>query len=123
MSLRNYTIIALPLFILHVLEEYLFNFINTDASIGWLSDLFDISRSNAYWTVQIIAGVFLVWLIFARPVSKIWYVVLDVFFIVEISHIWETIARGTYSPGFWTAIPLVVLGVLFWRELLTKKTS
>ena len=121
MRLRQYTLIALPLFFLHILEEHYFNFIQTDASIGWLSDLFNISRSNAYWTVQVLLAVFLLLLILARPMRKIWYVVLGIIFIVELSHMWKALVSRSYDPGFWTAIPLVILGALFWRELLRDK--
>ena len=121
MKLRNYTLVALPLFILHTLEEYYFNFINTDKSIGWLADILNISRAGAYWTVQILLFAFLLWLLFHRPANKFWSIVLGIIFAVELSHLWKALVSGSYAPGFWTAIPLVVLGVLFWKELLMKK--
>ncbi|OGD69916.1 hypothetical protein A3D09_03410 [Candidatus Collierbacteria bacterium RIFCSPHIGHO2_02_FULL_49_10] len=121
MQLRQYTLIALPFFVLHMLEEYLFDFIETDASIGWLANMFDVSRTSAYWSVQILLYAFLLWMIFARPVSKAWYVILGIIFAVELTHLWEALVGGAYVPGFWTAIPLVVLGVLFWKELFRRE--
>lgn len=121
MKLQRYTIIALPLFFLHTLEEYYFGFIETDISIRWLSSIFDVSRASAHWTVQVLVAMYLLSLVFFRPARKVWYFILGIIFVVEIHHLWETLTSG-YAPGFWTAIPLVMLGVLFWRELLITKT-
>lgn len=121
MKFQNYTITALPLFFLHTLEEYYFNFINTDALIGWLANMFDVSRTSTYWTVQILLYAFLLWLLLSRPASKAWYVILGIILAVELGHLWEALIGGSYVPGFVTAVPLVVLGVIFWKELLKKR--
>lgn len=120
--IQKITLISVFFFLLHTLEEYYFNFIETDASIGWLANVFDVSRLSAYWTVQILLYAFLLWLLLARPVNKVWYVILGIVFVVEVHHLWETLTGG-YAPGFWTAIPLVVFGVIYWRELLRKRIN
>ena len=118
-KMNSLVLVALPLFFLHTLEEYFFNFIETDASIGWLANMFDVSRTNAYWTVQVLVYVYLLLLIY-NPARKIMYVPLGVIFVVEIHHIWETVTQWNYASGFWTSIPLVILGAVFWKALLAK---
>lgn len=112
--------ISVFVFLLHTLEEYFFGFIETDASIKMLSNIFDVSRASAYWIVQVLMAIYLLLLVFYRPAKKMWYLLLGIIFIVEVSHFWETLTGG-YAPGFWTAIPLVILGMFFWREFLLKK--
>ena len=84
----------------------------------WLANIFNVSQTSAYWTLQMLLFAFLLWLLFYQPTNKFWSVVLGIIFAVELTHLWEALASGSYAPGFWTAIPLVILGVLFWKVLI-----
>ncbi len=43
--------------------------------------------------------------------------VLGVVYIVELHHVAQAVIEWSYYPGLITAIPPVIIGFFFWREL------
>ena len=122
-KLKTIFIISIPIFIAHGLEEFFNNFYNTDWStklvFGFLNEM---SVSQATFLVfQIMLWLALIVFAFLIANEK-WRLRLmllpGMIFIVELHHPWSVITSWDYYPGAISAIPLLVLGFLFWKELL-----
>jgi len=115
--------ISIPLFIAHGLEEIFNNFSNIDWStklvFGFLSEMSVPQATFIVFQVMI----WLAFIIFAFLIaSEKWRLRLmflpGIIFIVELHHPWSVIESWGYYPGAITAIPLLILGFLFWKELI-----
>ena len=127
-KLKNLFYISKPFFIAHGMEEYFNGFYDIDWStklvFGFLNEM---SVPQATFLVfQIMLWLALTVFSFLLASEK-WRLRLmflpGIIFIVELHHPWSVITSWGYYPGAITAIPLLILGFLFWKELLTKKTS
>ena len=124
-KLKNIFYISVPVFIAHGLEEILNGFYNVDWStkivFGFLNGM---SLPQATFVVfQIMLWLALI--IFAFLItSEKWRLRLmflpGIIFIVELHHPWSAITSLGYYPGVITSIPLVIIGFLFWKELLSN---
>jgi len=124
-KLKTIFYISIPVFIAHGLEEILNGFYNFDWStkivFGFLNGM---SLPQATFVVfQIMLWLALI--IFAFLItSEKWRLRLmflpGIIFIVELHHPWSAITSWGYYPGVITSIPLVILGFLFWKELLSN---
>lgn len=115
--------ISIPIFIAHGLEEFFNNFYNIDWStklaFGFLNQM---SVPQATFLVfQIMLWLALIVFAFLIASEK-WRLRLmfipAIIFVVELHHPWSVIQSWSYYPGAITAIPLIILGFLFWKELL-----
>ena len=124
-KLKNIFYISVPVFIAHGLEEILNGFYNVDWSTKIVFGFLDgMSLPQATFVVfQIMLWLALI--IFALLItSEKWRLRLmflpGIIFIVELHHPWSAITSLGYYPGVITSIPLVIIGFLFWKELLSN---
>ena len=122
-KLKTIFVISIPFFIAHGLEEFFNNFYNIDWStklvFGFLNQM---SVSQATFLVfQIMLWLALIVFAFLIANDK-WRLRLmllpGIIFLVELHHPWSVITTWSYYPGAITAIPLLIIGFLFWKELL-----
>ena len=121
-KLKTLFYISIPVFIAHGLEEFFTGFYNVDWStklvFGFLNSM---SVPQATFLVfQIMLWITLI--VFASLISnEKWRLRLmflpGVIFLAELHHPWSVITSWDYYPGAITAVPLLILGFLFWREL------
>ena len=124
-KLKNIFYISVPVFIAHGLEEILNGFYNVDWSTKIVFGFLDgMSLPQATFVVfQIMLWLALI--IFAFLItSEKWRLRLmflpGIIFIVELHPPWSAITSLGYYPGVITSIPLVIIGFLFWKELLSN---
>lgn len=119
---KDLFLISLPIFILHGLEEYFTDFFVTDSS--WLlvyRPFQGIFQSGAVF----IGFQLIVWLLLFisyRLVRKGKLVSLlvigwSIIFVLELQHLIMSVLNQSYYPGTITAVALVVIGGLFWKNL------
>lgn len=122
-KLKTIFIISIPFFITHGLEEIFNNFYNVDWStklvFGFLNEM-PVPQAT-FIVFQIM--VWLALIVFAFLItSEKWRLRLmflpGIIYIVELHHIWSAIKIWSYSPGLVTALPLLILGFFFWKELI-----
>src|SRR3989338_7665681 len=122
-KLKTIFIISIPVFIAHGLEEFFNNFYDIDWStmlvFGFLNEM---SVPQATFLVfQIMLWLALIVFAFLIASEK-WRLRLMFFpgiiFIVELHHPWSVIQSLSYYPGAIISIPLLIIGFLFWKELL-----
>ena len=122
-KLKTIFIISIPVFIAHGLEEFFNAFYNIDWSTKLVFGfLYEMSVPQATFLVfQIMLWLALIVFAFLIANEK-WRLRLmflpGIIFIVELHHPWSVITSWDYYPGAITAIPLLILGFLFWKELL-----
>ena len=124
-KLKTVFYISIPVFIAHGLEEFFNNFY----SIVWSTKLvFGFLNEMSVPQATFLVFQIMLWLtliIFAFLItSEKWRLRLmflpGMIFIVELHHPWSVITSWGYYPGAITAIPLLILGFLFWKELLSN---
>ena len=122
-KLKTIFIISIPVFIAHGLEEFFNAFYNIDWSTKLVFEfLYEMSVPQATFLVfQIMLWLALIVFAFLIANEK-WRLRLmflpGIIFIVELHHPWSVIESLGYYPGIITSIPLIILGFLFWKELL-----
>ena len=124
-KLKTLFYISIPFFIAHGLEELFNGFYNVDWStklvFGFLSEM-PVPQAT-FWVFQIMLWLALT--IFALLISnEKWRLGLmflpGIIFIVELHHPWSAVISWDYYPGLISSIPLVIIGFLFWKELLNN---
>lgn len=122
-KLKTIFYISIPVFIAHGLEEIFNGFYNVDWSTKLVFGfLYEMSVPQATFLVfQIMLWLTLIIIAFLIANEK-WRLRLmflpGIIFIVELHHPWSAIESLGYYPGVITSIPLIILGFLFWKELL-----
>lgn len=122
-KLKNLFYISIPLFIIHGLEELLNGFYNVDRSVKFtFGFLYEMPVPQAtFWVFQIMLWLALVVFAFLITSEK-WRLRLallpGIIFIIELHHPWSAIVSWSYYPGLISSIPVLVVGFLFWKELL-----
>ena len=117
-KLKTILLISIPLFGLHALEEYIFKFYLLDPSFAWVGNIFNYTPATVFLVEQVL-GLFLILLTIYKP-RKILLVIIGLIFIVEISHPIIAIFSHLYA-GLLTSIPLIVVGILYWKNLLSRE--
>ena len=115
--------ISIPLFVIHGLEELLNGFYNVDWStklaFGFLYGM-PVPQAT-FWVFQIMLWLTLIVFAFLISSEK-WRLRLmflpGIIFIVELHHLWSAITSWSYYPGLISSIPVLIIGFLFWKELL-----
>ena len=113
-------IIAIPLFTAHALEEYFSSFYLVDPSFAWMGNIINLNLKLAFLIVAIM-GFLLLGISIHKP-NKIMLTIAGLIFILEISHPILAITSGIYA-GLLTSIPLILLGVFYWRTLLKSRVN
>lgn len=122
-KLKTFFFISVPFFTAHGLEEYFTGFYNVDPSFKFVFHFFEtMSPPQATFLVYQIM-LWLLLIIFAFLIaSDTWrlrlMVIPGLVYIFELDHFWHAFLAGGYYPGVITAIAFLVIGFLYWRELL-----
>ena len=126
--LQNLFLVSIPLFVAHGLEEYFTGFYAVDSHVRFvfgflepfasLQDIF-LAFQIFFWTALVVA-----YILFTK---RIWPIqlpfLLGLVFVYELHHVYKMYITGSYYPGVVTAIPLLLLGFFFWKELLRQKNN
>ncbi len=126
MTLRPIVLTAIPLFILHAVEEYFTNFYHVDESYLWVRNTILLGISNdtlafvAYQTVFIL--LLLIAYVFVQR-QKVVAVLIGLVFVLELSHLFLGLMEGRYYPGLVSSLPLIGVGFVYWHTLLYRSTS
>ncbi len=113
--MKQLVIIAIPFFLIHALEEFVREYYLTDSVFSFLGEAMDISPAFSFLLVQLA----LVLLLFAGVffMHRLLFISIGIVFVIELSHVYVAIRDLTLVPGFLTALPLILIGVLYWRGL------
>ena len=114
--MKKLILVATPLFFIHALEEYLRGYYLTDSIFSILGEGMNISPALAFILVQVV--LLLVLLAGVLFTHRLLLTLIGLIFAVEFSHVYVALRDFSFVPGFLTALPLIFIGVLYWRQLL-----
>lgn len=122
-KLKIIFIISIPVFIAHGLEEFLNDFYNIDWStklvFGFLNEMSVPQATFLVFQIMLWLALIIFAFLIASDKWRLRLMLLPgIIFLVELHHPWSVITSWDYYPGAISAIPLLILGFLFWKELL-----
>ncbi len=121
-KLKTIFFISIPIFIAHGIEEYFTGLYNFD----FFYQSFSNPKLVFVIVVPVLANILLI-VSYVLVKKNKWVFglsfLLGLLFIFELTHIYEAIMVRGYYPGLYTAIPLLIVGFLFWKELLKNYKS
>lgn len=117
-KLKILWLISIPFFILHTVEEYILGFPYQDRFIAEFSNYFQISELSVFFIIQFVLAFTLFLPLFIKSKHNLFWYLFGIILIFELDHTINLLALGNYYPGVITSIPLVYIGLLFWREKL-----
>ncbi len=117
-KLKPLVLLSIPLFALHALEEYSYNFYLLDPSFKWIGDSVGYSPQTIFLIEQVLITIFLL-VTFYKP-RKFFLIIVGLILIFEISHPIIALASHQYA-GLLTSIPLIVLGTVYWKHFLSRE--
>ena len=122
-KLKTIFIISIPVFIAHGLEEFFNVFYNIDWStklvFGFLNGMSVPQATFLVFQIMLWLALIVFAFLIANDKWRLRLMFLPgIIFIVELHHPWSVITSWGYYPGAITAIPLLILGFLFWKELI-----
>jgi len=121
--LKNIFALSIPLFIAHGMEEILTGFYNIDSQAEfWFGNLNSLPVAQATFILfQIMIWLLLIvgYLLLLGPKWQLRLMFIPgIVFIYELQHLYKAFEVGGYYPGLITAVPLYIVGFLFWKELI-----
>ena len=127
-KLKTIFYISIPVFIAHGLEEFFNNFYNIDWStklvFGFLNEMSVPQATFLVFQIMLWLALIVFAFLIANDKWRLRLMFLPgIIFIVELHHPWSVITSLGYYPGAITSIPLLILGFLFWKELLKNLKS
>jgi hypothetical protein len=121
--LKNLFGLSVLLFIAHGTEEIITGLASVDSHVAFLfgslaalpalQALF-ILFQIAIWTLLITTYL----LLRGEKWHLVAMVVVAIVFLYELHHLYKVIEVGGYYPGAITAVPLYIVGLFFWKELI-----
>ena len=115
---KIYVLIALPLFAIHVAEEYLTAFYSVDPSTQFVAAYLNVAPLIVYTSIQVILFLFLSFLIFKRNALLLF--LFGLILVLELDHLIQSVILGRYEAVI-TSIPLLVLGFFFWQKFIKER--
>lgn len=122
--LKTLFLLSLIPIYLHGIEEVLFGFQYSDSFMISGANLFNTTPETFYW----ITHIFLWWLLL--PVAYMLFqksrlalylmTAFSLVFIFEFHHIFKALLSMSYYPGMITALVYPLVGIFFWKELVTN---
>ena len=124
-KLKTIFYISIPVFIAHGLEEILNGFYNVDWStklvFGFLNEMSVPQATFLVFQIMLWLALIVFAFLIANEKWRLRLMFLPgIIFIVELHHPWSVITSWGYYPGAITSIPLLIIGFLFWKELLSN---
>lgn len=122
-KLKQLFLLSIPLFVAHGLEEMLTGLYNIDSHVafmfGWLANLPTMQALFILFQVMLWLVLIVGYLLLRGPKWQLRLMfVVGFVFVYELHHLYKVVVTGGYYPGLLTAIPLYIVGYLFWKELL-----
>jgi hypothetical protein len=124
MKVTNLIHLAVPLLILHFLEEWFTKFYLIDPTTQWLANEIGFDSFITYLFGQILLFIFLAIIllsIYKKHPSRFLNVILGVICLFEVIHVYEAAKHLSYYSGLVTSIPLTVVGISFFINFSKKK--
>ena len=118
--LKNLWLATLFFWALHIVEEMLTGFQNYDTGIVFLATHLGTSTTIVYLVIQAFGVAILILPFFLSFKILLLRIIFSLIFLFEWTHIFSAISGRGYYPGFWTAIPLVIIGLFFWKNSLLR---
>ncbi len=115
MNSKTLLLTALPLFVLHGIEEYFLKFYLVDPAFGFIGAMANMAPVNVFLIEQALLVLLLLITIY-KP-NKVLTLIVGFIFILEILHVIFAIASHEYA-GLLTSIPLIAVGILYWESIL-----
>lgn len=122
-KLQYIFLVSIPLFIFHGLEEYFTGFYSIDSFSRFVFQNFegmDVLQAT-FLVFQIMIWLLLI-VAFLSIIGGRWHLrlmtILGLVFVFELHHIIKVLVSWSYYSGSVTAIPIVVVGFFFWKELV-----
>ena len=127
-KLKTIFFISIPFFIAHGLEEFFNSFYNIDWStkivFGFLNEMSVPQATFLVFQIMLWLALIVFALLISNEKWRLRLMLLPgIIFLVELHHPWSVIASLDYYPGAITSIPLLIIGFLFWKELLKNFKS
>ena len=120
-KLQQILVLAIPLFIVHGLEEYATGFYTIDPIFKFLSGVWrhdGVSGNLFTFSNYVLVFACVSALLISGKRWQLWLLsILGIIFFFEIHHIIEAIFRWQYYPGMITATLFPVVGIFYWKEL------
>lgn len=117
-QLQNVYVFSIPLFILHVIEEYVTLYYPTLFGITYRMKNLPQEKFITIETV-VITGMMTAFYLLKKKLIPLPLMILPGFFyLYQYEHISHTIKLHSYYPGTFTGIALLLLGLFYWKELL-----
>ncbi len=121
------SLLSIPAFISHGIEEYLNDFAHTYPNLNftWAENLFKNIPQASFGTFQIMWWLLLIVslvLISSKKSHRIFYFLLGLIFLYELTHILTTFWALSYTPGFITSLLFIPISYFYWKELLSGRS-
>ena len=120
MDIGNLLKLAIPLFVVHAIEEYSTGFLGLDPLFRSIAT-HHLPTIAIYVVEQLLLVAILLWAMY-QP--QRWLLVfIGLLFIFEASHVIPALAQTSYYPGLLTAVLLLLLGFFYWRAVILRFTT
>jgi len=122
-SSQRYFAIALGLFALHELEEFVTHFYSIDPFTLAGAEMFRVAPAVLFGAVQLIGFGFLVAGVGSSSLAQrtLFRSLLVLLCLFELTHVIPALSQASYYPGVITASGLVLYGLFLLRQLLQKE--
>jgi hypothetical protein len=115
--------LSLLLIAFHGVEEVTTGFLYKDSFISFFSELFTTKGEIFYWTFHIMWW-FMLLAVFLVLLGRKWVLIpmslFGIVFFFEIHHLFKAILTGEYYPGMVSAFFYPILGIFYWKELISS---
>ncbi len=112
-------LLSIPLFVAHGIEEYMTGFYNFDPIL--FSHLKTHSK-ELYIVSQIglvVFALFTYYFLLDKKIGLVISLLWGLLLILELEHFYRALSLHMYTSGFITGLLLVILGIFYWKELIT----
>lgn len=125
-QLQNVYVFSIPLFIIHVIEEYVTLYYPTLFGITYRMKNLPMEKFITIETVVITGMITAAYLLKKKLIPLPLMILPGLFYLYQYEHISHTIKLHSYYPGTVTGIILFLFGIWYWKELiisLSKKIN
>ncbi len=120
-KLKQIFTLSIPVFIAHEIEEFATGFWKIDPLTNFVAKLFPDKNLAVFTIFNIVLLVVIIIVALALKSAK-WQLAMFTFFglayLFELSHLVRFFYTFQYYPGMITAFLSLIMGFLFWKELI-----
>lgn len=114
---RTLFYISVPLFLLHVIEEYLTLYYPTLFGVTYRTATLPQAHFIRVEAVVITVLLILTYLLYKKRLPGIFMLLPGLLYLYQSEHIYHTYEAHTYYPGIFTGLLLFILGIFFWISM------